>query len=103
MQSVVADAPLVAPGFNQGDLVYIRPEFVDHINPIIGDGDIVNYQPWEITEIYNERLWGGGTVLLSCDLRQDNMRLSKVWLAHLVPTAERRQSRLGAILDGDKD
>ena len=102
MQSGVTDAPHMASEFKQGDRVFIRPEFVDHVNPIVGDGDIVNYQPWEITEIYSESLWRGG-VVRSCDLRQDNARLRNVWLAYLVPTAERRQSRLGAILDGDKD
>jgi hypothetical protein len=100
MQLDVDNAPQ-SELFKVGDSVFIRPEVVDHVNPVIGEGDIVNYQPWEITDIYNERLWGG-SIVSSCNLKQGKLILKSVWLAYLIPTVERRHSRLEVVLD-DKD
>lgn len=35
-----------------GDIVYIKKEYIDHLNPLLGDENDYNHKPWKIVDKY---------------------------------------------------
>ena len=62
--------------------VYINPEYVDFVNPIIGEMEKINYQPWDVIKKYEEQnLLSDDTLSVSIvvyDLKQNGFFLKAV-------------------------
>lgn len=83
--------------------VYINPEYVDFVNPIIGEMEKINYQPWDVIKKYEEQnLLSDDTLSVSIvvyDLKQNGFFLKAVREQYLISIEDMREEKLQQLLD----
>lgn len=86
-----------------GDSVYIRPEYIDFVNPLIGD-DNVNYKPWKVMSISEEAPYNHDGefsygVYQCYTIECDGFVIKDVREAYLMCIEEARDKKIQQIID----
>lgn len=83
--------------------VYIKPEYIDFVNPIVGEMNQINYQPWDIVDKYEEVTLNSidnfSVPIIVYDLRQDKFFLKAVRGQYLIGIEEVRDKKIQQLLD----
>lgn len=92
--------------FSKEEKVFIKPEFVDFVNPLIGEMDQMNYRTWVIKESSDSRFYNSFSdkdyIEKVYNLEQTNewgtFRLKDVRGFYLYSLIESREEKLEKIL-----
>jgi hypothetical protein len=84
--------------------VYIKPEYVDFVNPIVGEMDKINYQPWDVIKVYEESQLTGSInddsrKFIVYDLQQNKFFLKAIREDYLITIEDRREEKLQQLFD----
>ncbi len=84
--------------------VYIKTEYIDFVNPIVGEMDKINYQPWDVIKVYGESQLTGSISddsrkFVVYDLQQNGIFLRAVREDYLITIEDRREEKLNIIFN----
>jgi hypothetical protein len=97
--------------FTIGERVFIKPEFVDFVNPLLDEKDQMNYRTWIIKEALNSRFYNSFNnkdyTEIVYNLEQTNewgtFRLKEVREFFIYSMSESREEKLEKILTEIED